>query len=94
MQFTIHYETEDTTADVETNPWVIMVWERKYKTKATRIGQEGLGVEDVAFMAWEASKLHGITVPISFETFAQGIRKLEVRSDDTSRPTNAAPSDE
>lgn len=90
MQFTIRFQTDGDPVDVITTPWVVMLWERRYKTKATRIGTEGLGIEDLAYMAWEAAKCAGVVVPINFDGFAQNVRSIEVMTDDEARPTNAA----
>jgi hypothetical protein len=34
-----------------------MLWERKYKTKASKIQTDGLGLEDLAYIAYEAGKI-------------------------------------
>jgi hypothetical protein len=91
LQLTITADGD--TWQVSTTPWVIMQWERRYKTKASTIAQGGLGIEDLAYMAYEATKLSGRTVPISFDAFAQAITNIEVGTGaDEARPTVAAPS--
>ena len=92
MELRIRVMLEDDTYDVVTTPWVIMQWERKFKTKVSRISTDGLGLEDLAWLAWEASKAAGRTVPINFDAFAKDIRSLEVIGDDEATPTQAAAS--
>jgi hypothetical protein len=92
MELRLRVETSDDAYEVVTVPWVIMLWERRYKTKASRIASDGLGLEDLAFMAWESSKLAGRTVPISFDAFAQTIKAVDVVVGDDATPTPAAPS--
>ena len=57
MKLTLKVETTETTYEVTTNLFVIVMWERKYKRKASEMAQ-GIGVEYLAFMAFEASKLN------------------------------------
>lgn len=92
MELTITVTTVDETYQVTTTPWVIMAWERKYKTKVSKVATDGLGLEDLAYLAWEASKTSGRTVPMSFDAFAQSIKGLELGGDDNATPTLAAPS--
>jgi hypothetical protein len=54
--------------EVVTNLFVIISWERKMKRRASDLGS-GIGMEDLAYMAYEASKQQGHPVPISFVEF-------------------------
>jgi hypothetical protein len=92
MQLQLTVTTADDTYQVTTTPWCVMLWERKYKTKASRIQSDGLGLEDLAYLAWEATKQAGRTVPVSFDTFGQQLVSITVAEDDTARPTPAAAS--
>lgn len=91
MQLQLTVTTADDTYTVTTTPWCIMLWERRYKTKASRIQSDGLGLEDLAYLAWEATKQSGRTVPVSFDTFGQQLVSIEVAGDDAT-PTQAAAS--
>ena len=51
--------------------------ERKYKRKASDMAS-GIGVEDLAFMCYEASRLNGITVPSTLDTFINSLTNIEV----------------
>lgn len=94
MQLHLTYSLTDAApVSVTTTPWCIMLWERRYKTKASKISDDGLGLEDLTYLAWEASKMAGITVPISFDGFAQQLATIEVVDGDAARPTSAAVSD-
>ncbi len=55
MQLTMKLTFADSEQTVSTNLMTIVAWERKYKRKASQIG-DGIGIEDLAFMAYEASR--------------------------------------
>ena len=92
MELRIRVTQESDTYEVVTTPWVIMQWERKFKTKVSRVASDGLGLEDIAWLAWEASKAAGRTVTINFDQFAKDVRGIELVGDDEATPTHAAPS--
>ena len=86
MKLTLKVETADTTYEVATNLFVIVMWERKYKRKASEMAT-GIGVEDLAFMAYEASKLNKIVVPAEFDTFVKSLVAIDVLNTETANPT-------
>ena len=48
MQLTIRVDTGEGPQDVTTNLWVLVAWERKYKSKASQMAQ-ALGMETVGY---------------------------------------------
>jgi hypothetical protein len=86
MKLTLKVETTETTYEVVTNLFVIVMWERKYKRKASDMAS-GIGVEDLAFMAYEASKLNKIVVPSEFDTFIKNLTNIEVLDTEAPNPT-------
>jgi len=86
MKLTLKVETADTTYEVVTNLYVIVMWERKYKRKASEMAA-GIGVEDLAFMAYEASKLNKIVVPTEFDTFVKNLVNIDVLNTEAPNPT-------
>ena len=86
MQLTIRVDTGEGPQEVTTNLWVLVAWERKYKAKASQMAQ-ALGMEDLAFMAYEASRQAKMTVPAVFDDYLKKIVTLEVVSN-TDRPTD------
>ena len=86
MKLTLKVETTDTTYEVVTNLFVIVMWERKYKRKASEMAS-GIGVEDLAFMAYEASKLNKIVVPSEFDTFVKNLVAIDVINTEAPNPT-------
>ena len=86
MKLTLKVETADTAYEVVTNLFVIVLWERKYKRKASEMAS-GIGVEDLAFMAYEASKLNKIVVPSEFDTFVKNLVNIEVLDTEAVNPT-------
>lgn len=86
MKLTLKVETADTAYEVVTNLYVIVMWERKYKRKASDMAS-GIGVEDLAFMAYEASKLNKIVVPAEFDTFVKSLVNIDVLNTEAPNPT-------
>jgi hypothetical protein len=90
MQITIRVDLGTDTHEVSTNLWVVTQWERKFRRKASDLAQ-GIGVEDLAFLAYEACKVHGITVPPAFDDFIKKLQSIDVVSQEPENPTEAAP---
>ena len=90
MQLTLKVTTDQTTYEVKTNLYVIIAWERKFKQKASNLAT-GVGLEDLAFMAFESCKVHGISVPAIFDDYVKRLVAIEVVTDEPTNPTNEAP---
>lgn len=91
MELRLRVQAAGNTHHVVATPWVIMLWERKMKTKVSRVNAEGLGLEDMAFMAYEALKINKAELPATFDLFAMTIEELEIEEDEAT-PTKAAAS--
>ena len=92
MKLTIRVDLGEGPIDVETNLFITVLWERKYKRKASDLAQ-GVGAEDLAFMAYEAMKQAKITVPLQLDDFIKKIVTLEVVEANSANPTQEAPTD-
>jgi hypothetical protein len=92
MEIGLRVETQDETIEVKTTPWVIMLWERKYSRKSSKMNEDGLGLEDLAYLAYESGKQSGTIVHKTFELFAKDLKNLEITEGDTADPTQAEPS--
>ena len=90
MQLTRKVATDQQTYEVKTNLYVIIAWERKFKQKASNLAT-GVGLEDLAFMAFESCKVHGITVPAIFDDYVKKLVAIEVISDEPTNPIEEAP---
>jgi len=90
MQLTLKVTTDQTTYEVKTNLYVIISWERKFKQKASNLAN-GVGLEDLAFMAFESCKVNGISVPAVFDDYVKRLVSIEVVTDEPTNPTNEAP---
>jgi len=90
MQLTLKVNQGEGEYEVTTNLYVIVAWERKFKRKASNISDVGIGIEDLAFMAYEASKLAGVVIPGELDTFIKRLTVLEVVEQDEGLPTKAA----
>ncbi len=81
--------TDGETYRVITNLFVIISWERKFKRRASDLSN-GIGMEDLAYMAYEASKQQGHPVSVSFDEFVKKLEDLEVVETETAVPTQEA----
>jgi hypothetical protein len=84
--------TDGEPYQVITNLFVIILWERKFKRRSSDLAN-GIGMEDLAFMAYEASKQQGHPVPISFDEFVKKLEDLEVVDSASVLPTQEATGD-
>ena len=92
MQLTLKVELPDNTYTVTTNLYVVGAWERKFKRKASDMAN-GIGIEDLAYLAFEASKLNKIVVPAEFDNFIKQLVNIEVVEQEQPSFTEAAPTD-
>lgn len=93
MKLTLSVKLADgETYQVVTNLFVIISWERKMKRRASDLSS-GIGMEDLAFMAYEASKQQGHPVAISFDEFVKKLEDLEVVETASPVPTQEASGD-
>ena len=90
MQLTLKVTTDQTTYEVKTNLYVIIAWERKFKQKASNLAT-GVGLEDLAFMAFESCKVHGITTKAIFDDYVKTLVAIEVITDEPTNPIEEAP---
>ena len=78
--------------ECETNLFVVVAWERKFKRQASSLAN-GIGAEDLAFFAFESARAAGITTPLAFDEFIKKTKSIEVVSEDAPSFTEAAVSD-
>ena len=86
MKLTISVDIGSGPEVVTTNLFTIITWERKYKRRAGDLSA-GIGAEDLAFLAYEASRQAGIVVPAVFDDYAKKIVALDVIGTDDQNPT-------
>ena len=72
MKLTLRVDQGDGPIEVTTNLFTIVAWERRFKTKASKIA-EGIGMEDLAFMAHTALQQNGVVVPVVLDDFIKKI---------------------
>jgi hypothetical protein len=84
--------TDGDPYEVETNLFVIVAWERKFKKQASNLAN-GIGAEDLAFFAFESARSAGITTPLAFDEFIKKTKAIDVVSEDAPSFTEAAVSD-
>jgi len=90
MQITIRVTpNEGEPYEVQTSLFVIVAFERKFKIRASELAT-GVGLEHLAFMAYEACKQNNIAVPVSFDEYIKRIKSIDVVSDEPANPTNEA----
>jgi|688.fasta_scaffold178726_3 hypothetical protein len=84
---------EESPVEVVTTLANIVAWERRFKRKASEMAKEA-GVEDLAYLAWEASKSAKVVVPAVFDDFVNRLESLEITEEVPTNPSSAAPTDE
>lgn len=89
MKLTLQVTERESVYTVTTNLGVIVAWERRFKRKASQLG-DGIGVEDLAFMAWECCKQINHPVPAIFDDYVKRLENIEVMDTDPVNPTNEA----
>jgi hypothetical protein len=78
MQLTLKATFNDgNTNTVTTNLSTVVAWERKYRRKASEMAQ-GVGVEDLAYLCYEATRAAGTTVPSNLDQFISSLASIEV----------------
>jgi hypothetical protein len=53
-----------------------------------------IGVEDLLYLAWEASKQAKIVVPSEFDLYCKQVTNIVVVEQEAPNPTQAAPTDD
>jgi len=92
MQLTLDIAlTDGNRYQVTTNLFTIVALERKFKIRASDL-EHGVAIEHLAFLAYESSKQHGITVPIVFDDFIKSLATVDVVEADPVNPSEPAPS--
>lgn len=92
MQLTLKVDQGDGPVEVSTNLFTIVAWERKFKRKASDMSN-GIGIEDLAYLAHQACQQHGVVVPVVLDDFIKKLVTLEVVNDEPDRPTSPVPTD-
>jgi hypothetical protein len=95
MQLSLRVHAGDGAYEVSTNLFTVVLWERKFKRKASDMAT-AMGVEDLAYLAYEASKQAGKPVPAAFDDFIKRLSApyVEVVEQEPVNPTQAAPTDD
>jgi hypothetical protein len=92
MKLALRVDIGDGPTVVETNLYITVLWERKFKRKASDLAN-GIGAEDLAFMAHEAMKQAKVPCPGMLDDFIKKIVVLEVVEQEAANPTQEAPTD-
>lgn len=92
MKLTLRVDQGDGPYEVTTTLAIIVAWERKYRRKASDLAQ-GIGMEDLGFLAFEASKRSNVVVPVEFDKFLDKLVLLEVVGEEDTNPTEREPTD-
>ena len=85
MKLNFTLDIGDGPIELSTTLMVIILWERKFKRKASDMGS-GMGMEDLAYIAYECCRTQNVSVPPDFEQFLKRIVTLEF-GEQTVNPT-------
>jgi hypothetical protein len=89
MKLKLQVTEQDGVYTVETNLFVIIAWERKFKRKISDLSN-GIGMEDLAFMAWECCKQQSIPTAMVFDDYIKRLVNIDVIEDEPVNPTEEA----
>lgn len=90
MQLTLKVTPNEGDAyEVVTNLFTIVALERRFKVRASDLAN-GIAMEHLAFLAYEAAKQSGVTVPAVFDDYIKRLRAVEVVGTGSENPTEAA----
>jgi hypothetical protein len=90
MKLTLKVDTGAGPYTVTTNLHTVVLWERKFRTKASKLA-EGIGMEDLAFLAFESARAAGIETPLVFDDYLKTIEAIEVVEDEPVHPSQGEP---
>lgn len=92
MNLTLRVDIGEGPIEVTTNLYVMVAYERKFKRKASDMAN-GIGIEDLLYLAYESCKLHKVVVPVAFDDFVKKCLTIDVVGNDDENPTPEAPTD-
>jgi hypothetical protein len=93
MKLTLAVDLGEGPIEVTTNLYVIVQYERKFKRRASDM-VNGIGMEDLLYLAYESCRLHKVVVPVAFDDFVKKCQSIEVVSeDDDANPIQGPPTD-
>lgn len=68
----------------------VVEWERKMNRRSSTIATQGIGIEDIAFMAYATLKEQGeVVLPPVFDDFVKRLIDIEVLGEGDPRPLKA-----
>lgn len=74
---------------VDTNLYTIVALERRFKIRASDLAN-GIAMEHLAFLAYEAAKQNGIPIKPVFDDFVKSLQGVEVEATEPINPTEVA----
>jgi hypothetical protein len=89
MKIKLNIDIGEGPYQVTTSFGNVIEWERKFKKQASDLAK-GVGYEDLAFLAFVASKSAGLPTPAVFDDFVKKIVDVDVLEEDPTNPTQAA----
>jgi hypothetical protein len=89
MKLKLEVKETERTYTVETNLFVLVAWERKFKRKVSDLAN-GIGMEDLAFMAYTCCQQINHSVPAVFDDYVKRLISIEVLDEENANPTEEA----
>ncbi len=94
MELRLRVTQNGETYEVVTTPLSLIRWERRTKQKVTALTDGNIGLEDLAVMAYEASRVAGRPVPANLDDWLAKLDAIDPLGDETPDPTQPAPLDD
>ncbi len=95
MQLNIRVDQHDGNGprEVRTTMWAMVQWERRYNVKIAQLSEK-LGVEDIAYIAYETLRSLKYPTPSTFDDFLKKNPEIEILGAGDDPPTLGAPTDD
>ena len=94
MQLNIRVDMHDGNGaqDIRTTMWAMVAWERKYNVKIAQLSEK-LGIEDIAYIAYETLRSLKRPTPATFDDFLKKNPDIEILGAGDDSPTRGAATD-
>jgi hypothetical protein len=93
MQLNLEVDQGDGPQRITTTLWAMVQWERKFNVKASQMADR-LGIEDIAYLAWQTLISNKKPVASEFDAFLQKNPEIRVIGAGDDPPTLGAPTED
>ena len=93
MKLRLELDLGDGPIELLAGTYALVAWERRHQGRVFDIS-DGLGLEDLCYLAYEACKQAKVVVPATFDDFIKRVESVQPRGWVMPTPTRPAASDD